>query len=80
MKFSIYLNRHIFVMYRIARSAKVPHVDNKDSNQPADAQACLSICYRHMSESTFSHVVAQKNISYFQRNANIFKTKDNRLM
>ena len=49
MKFTIYLNRRVFV--RI-------HSDNKESDQTVDAQADLSLCWAHVSESTFSHDAA----------------------
>ena len=46
----------------IAKGAKFLHADNEDWSDCADALAYLNSHWTHMSEGTFSHVVAQFNM------------------
>ena len=39
-----------------SQGQQVIHADNEDTDQTADAQADLSLRWRHMSEGMFSHV------------------------
>ena len=53
VKFSIYLKRRVFVMW-LPKDTNALLADNEDS----DAQADLIIRCTHLSECTFSHVMA----------------------
>ena len=57
MKFSIYLNRRVFVMF--------PYVDNKDSDQTARMRRLLGFRWAQMSDGTFSDVAVQYFRSFF---------------
>ena len=62
VKFSVYLNRLVYVtgeLLMIAKDAKCLHADNEDRSDCADARADLSLRLAHISDGMFSHVVVQ---------------------
>ena len=53
VKCSIYLNRRVFVLtFWISENANFLHVDYEDTDQTADAQTDLSLCWAHMAEGS----------------------------
>ena len=73
MKFSIYLNRRVLVMFWTVKDIKIFHKDNTESNQIAgmrklSPQSDSSLRWAHESKGTFSNVAADNYIMYNAKN------------